>query len=314
MQVGARGGALRALGEGAAAVLDVEVRCAAHAARTLPAARRLLRRSRSQRARRARSRRTLLGVDLAPGQVHVGLADQPPLVGGQRHPLGEHVVGVGQPGAAVGPRVVRERDAVLVEQLAGRRARRRRSACAGRSGRRTGAGRAVSALAEPAPHAQEAELAVHRPVVLVDARAQQLARALLGAAFAAGVIADRRAGAPARRPQLARPRRARASASAGRAPTAARRARRGGAEREPSAASASRGCAAGGAREEDHALGVAGNLVEALDELGLAASAGSARSAPPPTCPASSSRRNASISSRSCSGTSTSPSASTISP
>jgi hypothetical protein len=35
--------------------------------------------------------------------------------------------------------------------------------------------------------AQEAEVAIHRPLLLVDARAQQLAGALLGTALTAGV-------------------------------------------------------------------------------------------------------------------------------
>ena len=38
----------------------------------------------------------LLRVDLPAGQVHVGVADQAVLVGADHHPLGEHVVGVGQ--------------------------------------------------------------------------------------------------------------------------------------------------------------------------------------------------------------------------
>ena len=79
-----------------------------------------------------------VGIDLAARQVHVGLADQSPLVGGERHPLGEHVVGVGQPRAAERLGQVGERHAVLVQQLAASRARRRRSACADRSGRRRG--------------------------------------------------------------------------------------------------------------------------------------------------------------------------------
>ena len=72
-----------------------------------------------------------------PGRCMFAVGDQAPLVAGERHPLGEHVVGVRQPRAAVGPRLVGELDAVLVEQLAGSAAGRRRSACAGRSGRRT---------------------------------------------------------------------------------------------------------------------------------------------------------------------------------
>ena len=55
------------------------------------------------------------------------------LVAGERHPLGEHVVGVGQARLRDRPGQVGELDAVLAQQAAGLRARRRRSACAGRS-------------------------------------------------------------------------------------------------------------------------------------------------------------------------------------
>ena len=79
------------------------------------------RRSRSHGRRRQRSRCDLARVDLAAGQVQVGLADQALLVALERHPLGEHVVGVGQPRRAERARLVRELDAVLVEQLAGLR-------------------------------------------------------------------------------------------------------------------------------------------------------------------------------------------------
>jgi hypothetical protein len=48
--------------------------------------------------------------------VHVRVGDQTTLVGGERHPLGEHVIGVGQPRAAVGPGEIGEGDAVLVQQ------------------------------------------------------------------------------------------------------------------------------------------------------------------------------------------------------
>src|SRR3954462_13268588 len=48
----------------------------------------------------------LLGVDLAAGQVHVGLRDEVVLVAGQGHPLGQRVVGVGQARGAVGARLV----------------------------------------------------------------------------------------------------------------------------------------------------------------------------------------------------------------
>src|SRR2546422_740352 len=107
-------------------------------------------------------------VDLATGQMHVGVVDQAALVGRQRHPLGEHVVGVGQPRAAVGSRVVREGDAVLVEQqTAVRDEGDDRPVRIDQVGVR---GTLSSALAERAPHAQEAEVAVHRPVLGVDAR------------------------------------------------------------------------------------------------------------------------------------------------
>ena len=137
----------------------------------------------------------LLRVDLAAGQVEVGLGDQAALVALQRHPLGEHVVGVGQAGGAVRARLVRELDAVLVEQLAGLRevgedrlvgvdqvgVGHAAEVAAGVRGDRAGG------LA--APHAEEAEVAVHRPLLLVDAAAQELAGALLRAALAAGVVA-----------------------------------------------------------------------------------------------------------------------------
>ena len=63
----------------------------------------------------------LARVDLAAGQVHVGAGDQPPLVALERHPLGQDVVGVGQARAAVRLGLVRELDAVLVQQAAGLR-------------------------------------------------------------------------------------------------------------------------------------------------------------------------------------------------
>ncbi len=136
-----------------------------------------------------------LRVDLAAREVHVGLGDQAALVALEGHPLGEHVVGVGQPRRAVGARLVRELDAVLVQQPAGLRqvghdravrvdqVRVRRAAQVARD-HRVAAGPGL-----PAPHADEAEVAVHRPLLVVDARLQQLAGALLGAALAAGVVA-----------------------------------------------------------------------------------------------------------------------------
>src|SRR4051794_24311966 len=58
----------------------------------------------------------LAWVDLAAGQMHVRAGDQPALIALERHPLGEDVVGVGQARGAVGLGLVRELDAVLVEQ------------------------------------------------------------------------------------------------------------------------------------------------------------------------------------------------------
>src|SRR5688572_12365530 len=54
-----------------------------------------------------------LRIDLAAWEVHVGLGDQAPLVALERHPLGQHVIGVRKPGRAVGPGLVGELDAVL---------------------------------------------------------------------------------------------------------------------------------------------------------------------------------------------------------
>src|SRR5919108_3927209 len=121
------------------------------------------------------------GIDLAAGLVEVGPADQPLLVAGQCHPLGKDVVGVGQPHRAVGPAHVRELDAVLVEELAGVR-----DEGDDRLVRVDEVGVAVA----PPSHPQEPEVTVHRPLLLVDAAAQELACALLGAALAAGVVAD----------------------------------------------------------------------------------------------------------------------------
>src|SRR5918994_4543382 len=135
-----------------------------------------------------------LRVDLAAREVHVGLGDQAPLVALERHPLGEYVVGVRQPRGAVGARLVRELDAVLVEQPAGLRQVGHGRAVRGDQVRVRGAAQgarehrlAVAGLA--APDADEPEVAVHLPLLVVHARLQQLAGALLRAALAAGVVA-----------------------------------------------------------------------------------------------------------------------------
>ena len=104
VQVGARGRALGALGEGAAAVLEVEAGPrSAHGAGTRTAAVRVAAGAAAARAlalplaQAPQVALDLARVDLAAGQVHVRRLDQPPLVAGERHPLREHVVGVGQP-------------------------------------------------------------------------------------------------------------------------------------------------------------------------------------------------------------------------
>src|SRR4051812_27552576 len=136
----------------------------------------------------------LLGVDLATGQVHVGLVDEMTLVAGQGHPLGQRVVGVGQARRPVGPRLVGEGHAVLGEQVA-----RLRQVGDDRlvrvdevRVRRAGAGGLRAALlrsgGQRTPDADEPELAVHVPLLVVDAGAQELAGALLGAALAARVV------------------------------------------------------------------------------------------------------------------------------
>src|SRR6478736_3925796 len=63
----------------------------------------------------------LLRVHLAARQMHVGRGDEAAFVALERHPLGEDVVGIGQARAAVRLGLVRELDAVLVEQAAGLR-------------------------------------------------------------------------------------------------------------------------------------------------------------------------------------------------
>src|SRR3954454_14195394 len=136
----------------------------------------------------------LAWVELAPGKVHVRLVDEAPLVALQGHPLGEDVVRVGQPRRAVGPRLVRELDAVLVQQPAGLwqvgddRAVRVDQVGVRDTAQVVPIGRAVRTLGAAAPHPQEAEVAVHRPLFLVDARLEQLAGALLGAPLTPGVV------------------------------------------------------------------------------------------------------------------------------
>ena len=134
------------------------------------------------------------GVELAADQVHVGLADHAALVRGQRHPLGQHVVRRGQPRVAVAVQVG-ELDAVLAQQAAvlGHVGHDRlvRVDQVGVAGRGAARGRCARPGARPGTR-RKPEVAVHRPLLLVHARAQQLAGALLGAALAARVVGHRR--------------------------------------------------------------------------------------------------------------------------
>ena len=121
---------------------------------------------------------------------------QPPLVAGQRHPLRQHVVGVGQPRAAVRPRLVGELDAVLAEQPAGlRQVGDDRLVRVDQVGVRRA--RAVASLAGPSARAApqtrmkpRSRYIAHSSSLTHDS--QQLARALLGAALAARVVVEPR--------------------------------------------------------------------------------------------------------------------------
>src|SRR4051812_42845256 len=138
--------------------------------------------------------RDLARIHLAPGQMQVGLVDQALLIALERHPLRQHVVGVRQAGGPERARLVGELDAVLVEHLAGLgqvgHDRLVRVAEVGVR-RPPEAPPALRACRLAAPDADEAEVAVHLPLLVVDARAQQLARPLLGAALAARVVSGR---------------------------------------------------------------------------------------------------------------------------
>ena len=101
--------------------------------------------ARAPSGRAARGRAGPARVDLAAGQVQVGLGDQAALVALQRHPLREHVVGVGQARAsrraASRPGTRRSTRSAAGRSAGGRRG----SACAGRSGRRRSTPREVAA-------------------------------------------------------------------------------------------------------------------------------------------------------------------------
>ena len=209
-------------------------------------------------------------IELAAGQVHVRGRDQPPFVTGQRHPLRQHVVRVGQAARAVRARLVRERDAVLVEQ----------AMCLGQVGEdrpvgvdqvgvrgAAGAAGVVWPVGQRAPHPEEAEVVVHRPLLLVDARAQERAGTLLGPALAAGVIGPRGRALSVRaepRPRLV---------EAGDDQVGEQRQRDEGSRCERQQHGPESLPAARRPREEDHALGVTRDLLEGLDHLRLATAA-----------------------------------------
>ena len=195
-------------------------------------------------------------VELAADEVHVGAADHAILVGGERHPLGEHVVGGGQavpPAAPVRsgnstqyslqqlatPRDVGDDRLVRVDQV---------GVGGGVGGPAVGLAPGVLA-ADP----DEAEVAVHGPLLVVDARAQQLAGALLGAALAAGVVERSSSSGPtraARRRAPGAPRLGLAHDQRGRQDESDQ------CEGEQCQQHVSAASAAGGAREEDHPVGV----------------------------------------------------------
>ncbi len=208
----------------------------------------------SQRESRQRSRVDLRGVDLATGRCRFALASSR-----RSSPVSAiHLASTSSESGSASCRT----DACHLETrrntrpAAGRSvARRRRSAGAGRSGRRTRP-RRCAALDVRAPDADEAELAVHRPLLLAHAGTQQLARGLLGAPLTAGIereLRDDPAPSAVALPDLGR-RAARRCPTAARSPPAPRRP-----EREPSAVP---GSAPGSPGEEDHALRVTRNLCE----------------------------------------------------
>ena len=209
-------------------------------------------------------------VDLAAGQVHVRRGDQAALVALERHPLGEHVVGVRQPRGPVRLGLVGELDAVFVQQPAGLRqvgddrlvgidqVRVRHPAQVLVGAR----GRAV----DPAPDPDQAQVAVHLPLFLVHARPQQLTCALLGAALAARVVrGDHALGA--RRLTSAAGLQAAGDVGHHDLPQEGDDDDRRGAECDGHRDATAR--PARGAREEDHSAGVARDLVERAHQLGL---------------------------------------------
>ena len=121
VQIGARGGTLGALGEGARAVLDVKrLRCA-HSAGTLPARRgarlRESARSRSQHARRARSRLALATRIWRPGRCMLACSIRARSSAVSAIHLASTSSESGKPGAAKGTSVIGELDAVLAQHL-----------------------------------------------------------------------------------------------------------------------------------------------------------------------------------------------------
>src|SRR5439155_2468792 len=192
-------------------------------------------------------------------------------------------------------------------------------------------------VARAAPDAQEAEVAVHGPLLRADARAQQLARAVLGATLAPGVIADevtaliRRA--PPRAPRLQRSSQRPRDARPAQLEHERQQDQGGRAEREQHGQDSVRATAPAARLGAAHARAQAcalcsppaarGKKITRSASRGTSAKLFTSSASRRPSrrsvgtaahMPASSSRRKASISSRSCSGASTSPSASRTSP
>ena len=276
LHVGARVGAVRAVEDDASCELRRGRRSRAGSCGHLAG-----RRAGAPTRRSApRSRRTCAGSSWRPGEVHVGVADQRGRSSArQRHPLGEHVVGVGQPRLPQPPRrgrgsatqyslsssplrgVVGDDRPVRVDQVAVARRRSRASPTRMKPRSRYIAQRLVARR----PSAAARGRAARRGARGRGRRATAVRCAARGAALAARRATAERAAAIGGPKHDRRPGRVRGRAQ----------------QHRPR-----RGQPPGGAREEDHALGAARDLGEVADHRApRGGRAGARRSAPRPTCP-----------------------------